>query len=232
MMSTVNFCVPNLRRSKVDEQNGVYMQYTEFGSKTNQGGLKHMKFQNKHVRQYADSEAGERCVVHIFDTYLSYIPSRDDFFYYRPLADNGSGVPRFGKQPIGRIKLSRIIPDMCKAAGISGRKTGHSGKVTCATTLYQKGFSDQLIKERTGHRSLDALHKYKRTSSEQQFDVSMALLNKENVPCKPKGDFDDDNSDEDFKPLKKKVKSSNEQFQSMFSSASMKNCTFNFTLSK
>ena len=58
---------------KVDEQNGVYMQYTEFGSKTNQGGLKHMKFQNKHVRQYADSEAGERCVVHIFDTYLSYI---------------------------------------------------------------------------------------------------------------------------------------------------------------
>ena len=28
----------------------------------------------------------------------------------------------------------------------------------------------------TGHRSLEALHKYKRTGSDQQYDVSMALL--------------------------------------------------------
>ena len=60
----------------------------------------------------------------------------------------------------------------------------------------------------------------------------MALVNKENVSCKPKRDFDDDNSDDDFQPLKKKVKSSHEQVKSMFSSASMKNCTFNFTISK
>ena len=77
---------------------------------------------------------------------------------------------------------------MCMAAGIQGRKTGHSGKVTCAITLYHHNFSDQLIKEHTGHRSLEALHKYKRTGSDQQYDVSMALLlpvaetGKENVP--------------------------------------------------
>ena len=63
---------------------------------------------------------------------------------------------------------------MCKAAGIEGRKTGHSGKVTCATALYQQSFSDQLIKERTGHRSIEALHKYKRTGIDQQ-KVSNAL---------------------------------------------------------
>ena len=97
---------------------------------------------------------------------------------------------------------------MCKAAGISGCKTGHSGKVTCATMLYLKGFSDQLIKECTGHHSLEDLHKYKRTSSQQQFDVSMALVNNENVLEKPKSvlhDFDDDNSDDDFQLLKKKI---------------------------
>ena len=65
---------------------------------------------------------------------------------------------------------------MCKLAGIDGRKPGHSGKVTCATTLYRQNFGDQLIKERTGHRSLEGLHKYKRTGSDQQYEVSMALL--------------------------------------------------------
>ena len=97
-------------------------------------------------------------------------------FYFHPLPDDGSGVPRFGNQPVGRNKLAKIIPDMCKAAGIQGRKTGHSGKVTCATVLHQLNFSDQLIKERTGHRSLESLHKYKRTGFDQQHKVSMALL--------------------------------------------------------
>lgn len=120
-------------------------------------------------------------------------------------------IPRFGKQAVGRNTLAQLIPEMCKAAGIPGRKTGHSGKVTCATTLYHQNFSDQLIKERTGHRSLEALHKYKRTGSDQQYDVSMALLptvaevgkneGKENVPV-PDPVVDDD----DFVPLKKKPK--------------------------
>ena len=73
---------------------------------------------------------------------------------------------------------------MCKAAGIPSRRTGHSGKVTCATTLYQQNFNDQLIEEHTGHRSIEALHKFKRTGSDQQMKVSMALLpkvGKENV---------------------------------------------------
>ena len=72
--------------------------------------------------------------------------------------------------------LSKIIPDMCKEARVQGRKTGHFGKVTCATVLYHAKFDDQLIKERTGHRSLEALHKYKRTSSDEQREVSKALL--------------------------------------------------------
>ena len=62
---------------------------------------------------------------------------------------------------------------------------------------------DQLIKEYTGCRSLEALHKYKRTGLDQQYDVSMALPpvaeigkneGKENVP----GTVD---VDDDFVPL-------------------------------
>ena len=90
---------------------------------------------------------------------------------------------------------------MCKAASIEGYKTGHSGKVTCATTLYRQGFSDQVIKEHTGHRSLEALHQYKRTSSNQQHEFSLALappaphtlhVNKENKPPATSNEDKDD----------------------------------------
>ncbi len=137
----------NLKRAqyskKVDEKGHVYLEYVDFGNKSNRGGLKHMKVDNKVIRQYEDSD---HCVVNIFVRYLLYLPSECDFFYCRPLPDDSSGVPRFGKQPVGKNKLAQIIPVMCKAAGIKGRKTGHSGKVTCATTLYHHNFSDQLIK--------------------------------------------------------------------------------------
>ena len=75
-------------------------------------------------------------------------------------------------QPVRRNKLALLIPQMCKSAGFEGRKTG---KVTCTTVLHQLNFSDQLVKERTGHRSLTVLYKYKCTGSDQQHEVSMAL---------------------------------------------------------
>ena len=219
---------------KLDERGRVYLEYTDCGSKTNRGGLKHMKVENKTVRQYENVDDSQHCIVNIFEFYFSLIPSRDSHFYFRP----SKGL-KFARQPVGRNKIAKLIPDMCKAARIEGYKTGHSGKVTCATTLYREGFSDQLIKERTGHRSLEALHQYKRTGSQQQQDLSMALgpsisgmkpnFDKENV--KPKCDSDDD----DFVPLKKKAKLQPEigvPTQGMFPHSCMNQCTFNITIQK
>ena len=89
----------------------------------------------------------------------------------------------------------------------------------CATTLYRQDFSDQLIKERTGHRSLEAIHKYKRTGPDQQYKVSMALLpqidgkeNKKLYGCRNCMDANDD--DDEFIPMKKKPKIKPERPQS------------------
>ena len=150
----------------------------------------------------------------------------------------------------------KLSQEMCKLAGIEGWKTGHSGKVTCATTLYHQNFSDQLIKERTGHRSLEALHKYKRTGADQQYKGAMALLpkiatkektpvlddsvdiplkkpmlsGKENKPSQLPPSFDDD---DDFIPLKKKPKLQNpEEVKSMFEHSTLKNCTINIQYTK
>ena len=127
---------------KVDEQECLYLEYTDFGNTSNRGGLKHMKVENKAVRQYENPEDEEHCIANIFEKYLSLVPSRQKQFYFRPLVDDGSGIPKFGKQPVGRNKLSQMIPVMCKAASIEGHKTGHSGKVMCGTVLHQRNFSD------------------------------------------------------------------------------------------
>ena len=67
--------------------------------------------------------------------------------------------------------------------------TNHSGKVTCATSLFRSGVDEQLIKKQTGHRS-DAVRAYKTTSSEQDAMVSNILQppqpkkpEKENMPA-------------------------------------------------
>ena len=221
---------------RLDENGKLYLEYTDFGNKTNRGGLKHRGVENKCVRQYEFPDDPDHCFVNIFEKYLSFLPTREKYFYFRPLPDNGSGVPRFGSQPVGRNMLSKIIPDMCKEAGVQGRKTGHSGKVTCATVLYHAKFDDQLIKERTGHRSLEALHKYKRTSSDQQREVSKALLPSVAKQCNK------EDSDDDFEPPKKvpkiekqvrkdvESKRVSDEIKGMFPQSSLSHCTFNINI--
>ena len=83
-------------------------------------------------------------------------------------------TPRFSSQVVGVNKLSNTIKTMCAEAGLRGNYSNHSGKRTCATSLYHCGVDEQLIMERTGHRS-DAVRKYKQTSSVQQSEVSKLL---------------------------------------------------------
>ena len=63
--------------------------------------------------------------------------------------------------------LGRIISRICKEADIGGYKTNHSLRATAATRLYQSGVDEQLVMERTGHRSLENVRSYKRTSDTQ-----------------------------------------------------------------
>ena len=55
---------------------------------------------------------------------------------------------------------------------MTGYKTNHSLRATAATRLFHAGVDEQLIMEWTGHRSLDGVRSYKRTSEEQQAALS------------------------------------------------------------
>lgn len=59
---------------------------------------------------------------------------------------------------------------------IEGYKTNHSLKATAATRLFQAGIDEQLIMEKTGHRSLEGVRSYKRTNIKQQENISDVLF--------------------------------------------------------
>ncbi|XP_046554044.1 uncharacterized protein LOC124263442 [Haliotis rubra] len=62
-------------------------------------------------------------------------------------------------------------------AGFKGFFTNHSLRATTATRLYESGIDEQLIAERTGHRS-SAIREYKRTSDQLLKVVDDVVQNK------------------------------------------------------
>lgn len=67
-----------------DESGAEYLQYVEDVSKSNNGGLAHLRIKNKVVRAYENVEKPERCPVKLYKKYISHVPSEtsDNSFYY------------------------------------------------------------------------------------------------------------------------------------------------------
>ncbi len=178
-----NFCLRGgnehreLKLSQLKRETSGY-RYTENASKNRAGGLGQLKLQNKTVFITAVPEAGERCHCYLLDLYISKLPRKAieaDLFYVRPLEKVKIDAPTwYTGVPVGRNKLYKMVIDMCNRAGILER-TNHSLRATGATELYNAGVPEKIIKERTGHRSLECLRMYERTSDKQQDAVSRIL---------------------------------------------------------
>lgn len=69
---------------------------------------------------------------------------------------------------------------MCYDAGIEGKKTNHSLRVSGASTLFEAGVPERVIQQRTGHRSLLSLRMYERVSEGQEKAVSRILTGENN----------------------------------------------------
>ncbi len=149
---------------------GKYLHFKGRLWKNWQGGLKHRRVDAKDLTIYAKPELGERCAVDCFEEYLSLIPQVGPF-YRRPIE---SSTPKFSLQVIGVHQLETIVKRFCTDAGFEGYFTNHSGKVTCATQLFENNVDEQLIKRQTGHRS-DAVRQYKRPSDAHALQVSDIL---------------------------------------------------------
>ena len=148
----------------------AYLKYQEDISKNHPGGLKGRKITPIVVYHHANLVNPERCFVRLFKKYSSLTP---------PDAPANAKPPKtptstcwYSCQPLGHNPLGARL---CRSAGISGFKTNHSLRATSASRLYQSGVEEQQIMERTGHRSLEGVRSYKRTSDEQREALSDIL---------------------------------------------------------
>ena len=99
------------------------------------------------------------------------IPSNGPF-YRRPSSALNSCS--FTKQIVDKNRLAGLTKAFCLEAGFNGHFTGHSGKVTCATELFNNNIDEQLIQAQTGHRST-AVRSYKRPGEEHSNEISRIL---------------------------------------------------------
>ena len=82
----------------------------------------------------------------------------------------------FYKKAAGRETLGNVVKKVMGKAGFDGHFTNHSLRRSCATNLYDNGVPEQVIQETTGHRSVEGVRGYKRTSSAMNRKMS-AILN-------------------------------------------------------
>ena len=167
------------------DQGGQYVQYAENGSKNRSGTYKEKSDQNKIVKHYSTPELGNQCYVFLLQFYFRKLAPKvlqdpDSVFYWKPkeVVPVCDDAPWFTLQVIGRNNLASMVKKMFQEVGIEG-KTNHSLRATGATRLFEANVPEKLIKERTGHKSLDALRLYERTSTEQQKSVSSLLCSSE-----------------------------------------------------
>ena len=133
---------------QVDEFGCEYLQYIEDISKTNIGGLAHLRIKRKVVRAYKNLQNPERCPVELYKKYLSHVPrdTSNNAFYLRALP-KPNGQIWYYKKAAGRETLGNVVKNIMKKAEYEGYFTNHSLRRSCATRLYDAGIPEQVMQE-------------------------------------------------------------------------------------
>ena len=70
---------PDMLEIKEPHDSLAYLVYTESGSKNNSGGLHHRKVQHKSVKVFANISNPKRCVLQLYQKYMSLRPANACF---------------------------------------------------------------------------------------------------------------------------------------------------------
>ena len=109
----------------------------------------------------------------LFVRYLTCIPPKGPF--YRRLVPPGKeNAKMFSSQVVGVNTLGKYMQSMFDDAGLNKKVVNHSGRIYCCSTLYNSGFEEQEVMQRSGHRST-AVRTYNRPSEEKLKEISNAL---------------------------------------------------------
>ena len=147
----------------------AYLKYVEDISKNRQGGIKGRNIKPKEVIHHANTQ---RCFVRLFKLYQQLVPENKPAhaFYLQPLKKHGFQTNHWDTRHLAQLLFVSVnlleFPDLTFFESHSSDKSG---------------VDEQLVMERTGHRSLDGVRNYKRTSNAQCEELSDTLNCKR--PC-------------------------------------------------
>ena len=78
---------------------------------------------------------------------------------------------------MGINPLKKMMPTISERAKLPVRYTNHSLRAAAATRMFASGIPEKVLGGVTGHRSLNALRTYERTSEDRQRATSLAISN-------------------------------------------------------
>jgi len=152
-----------LKQFRTEVRNGSKcLIYTPMTGKTCNGGLKDSRA-SASERMFFEDDDDRFCHVKLFEKYQALVPPDADRFYLYPAKNWNSSPYWYTKRPLGKNTICKMMKNICKTAGINER-TNHSLRATCATRMYEGKIDEQVIMERTGHRSVMGVRVYKKTS--------------------------------------------------------------------
>ena len=81
----------------------------------------------------------------------------------------------YTRHPIGKNTLCNMMKRLSNQAHLSRQYTNHSVRATCITKLSEKGVQENIIMATSGHKSVESLKAYNRTT-EVQVRQTAAML--------------------------------------------------------
>jgi hypothetical protein len=150
-----NIKTGNLRKCYDHQLRRNYIEYTEDISKTSKGGLRDNR-EPKRSKAYDNPLIPSRCIVRLYEKYMSHRPDGIDDFYLTPILSVNS-KRWYKKSPMGINTISKVVSNLCERAEIPGYFTNHSLKRGTRTILANAGFGSDLVTKKTGHISRSEL---------------------------------------------------------------------------
>ncbi len=107
-------------------------------------------------------------MVRIYEKYVNLLlkESKHSALYkYSASKRQMSPSQWFADKPVGINSIKKVVKQLTEAAGLNGKYSNHSLRVTCAMRIFAAGVEEQVIKNLTGHKS-DAICNYKRVNED------------------------------------------------------------------
>ncbi len=163
-----------------------FLEYREdLQSKSNQGGLATRKWQPKVIKALGNSDPSRNIVI-LYNKYVSLLPPDpkcNALYKYELPPGKVTAHTWYQDRPLSVNAVAKVVNMLMMRAGIPGRYTNHSLCMIAATRMFNAGIEEQVVKERTGHKS-DAVHAYKHMSDTVLEQAERAAIGESKVPKK------------------------------------------------